>query len=68
MTKIQELLQCAEKLQDWIVESEMRLSLVRDEDGQYNEKELDKTDSFYPAFKQPGYVADKLEEENELGS
>ena len=47
-----DLLSCVEKLQEWIIESEM-------------EGKIDKTDSFYAAFTQFDIIKEKLEEEYE---
>lgn len=60
------LINSCKKIQDWIVESEMGLNAVRDQDGFFDEKELDKEDSFYPAFQRLDEVIEKLEEELEV--
>ena len=45
------LIKKCEDIQEWIIDSEM-------------EGHLDKKDPFYPAYKQLGYVIDKLNEED----
>ena len=47
-----DLFHCIDKLQEWIVESEMQ-GLI------------DVSDSFYPAYKQLDFLKQKLEEEHE---
>ena len=47
-----ELLSCVERLQEWIIQSEM-------------EGHIDVTDSFYPAYSQLDIIKEKLEEDDE---
>lgn len=49
------LLQCIDRLQEWIVDSEMQGF-------------LDKADSFYPAHAQLDFIKEKLQEEHDTSS
>ena len=50
MSSYTELISYVDKLQEWIIQSEMQ-------------GHLDATDSFYPAYVQLGIVKEKLEED-----
>ena len=50
MSSYTELTSCVDKLQEWIIQSEMQ-------------GHLDVTDSFYSAYMQLGIVKEKLEED-----